>query len=454
VRYDLIWNSFAQNVTFPPFEMPDRPQDANNLQPRAGFAWQVTDRTVVRGGSGIYYNDILNTNVLWPMSPLTIAVVSIDNVPARLGEQTSGSSPLADVVPVPRRVASAQIGNARLAMHLDLGAAVSQLREPSWTAAGLDPVSVKLRLVDEAASPREVTSAGLAVDVTLGAAKAGHVTFVPYVESRFVSEGLDGALGLDFFRSYAVYASWDSSTYYLKPRGGAAATLAARLGRWAAAVPACPHSGCVTARIATAPGGAELTVARDAPAVGHGLEVYLGVTLATGNPAAPLIVELPAGVDQITGRVSAELTGAAVAVLDVSPFLRPCAGGGGCVFSLGPQAAQDAGPAPQRPPLPRTVLLDKLHRLTGEPSIPPNDAAQNAAGGKPMAVAIVRVCLTPEGKVETAKIVKSSGVPAYDEQLQRTIQDTWTFEPIESGEPGGHEGKPMAVCAAATFATR
>jgi hypothetical protein len=59
--------------------MPDRPQDANNLQPRVGFAYQLNDRTVVRGGSGLYYNDILNTNVLWPMSPLTIAVTAVNN---------------------------------------------------------------------------------------------------------------------------------------------------------------------------------------------------------------------------------------------------------------------------------------------------------------------------------------------------------------------------------------
>jgi hypothetical protein len=79
VRYDLIWNGFAQDVNFPPFEMPDRPQDANNLQPRVGFAYQLNDRTVVRGGTGLYYNDILNTNVLWPMSPLTIAVIAVNN---------------------------------------------------------------------------------------------------------------------------------------------------------------------------------------------------------------------------------------------------------------------------------------------------------------------------------------------------------------------------------------
>jgi outer membrane receptor protein involved in Fe transport len=32
-RYDLIWNAFAQNVTFLPFEVSNRPQDANNIQP-------------------------------------------------------------------------------------------------------------------------------------------------------------------------------------------------------------------------------------------------------------------------------------------------------------------------------------------------------------------------------------------------------------------------------------
>jgi len=83
LRYDLIWNAFAQNVTFLPFELADRPQDANNIQPRVGFAYTLTDRTVLRGGAGLYYNDELNTNVLWPMSPLTIAVIAVDNVPVR-----------------------------------------------------------------------------------------------------------------------------------------------------------------------------------------------------------------------------------------------------------------------------------------------------------------------------------------------------------------------------------
>src|SRR5438067_7277443 len=83
LRYDVIWNAFAQNVTFLPVELANRPQDANNIQPRLGFAYTLTDKTVLRGGAGLYYNDELNTNVLWPMSPLTIAVIAVDNVPSR-----------------------------------------------------------------------------------------------------------------------------------------------------------------------------------------------------------------------------------------------------------------------------------------------------------------------------------------------------------------------------------
>ena len=78
-RYDLIWNAFAQDVTFLPFEASGRPQDSKNFQPRAGFAYQLNDRTVVRGGAGVYYADALNTNVLWPMSPMSIAVIQVNN---------------------------------------------------------------------------------------------------------------------------------------------------------------------------------------------------------------------------------------------------------------------------------------------------------------------------------------------------------------------------------------
>jgi TonB family protein len=151
-------------------------------------------------------------------------------------------------------------------------------------------------------------------------------------------------------------------------------------------------------------------------------------------------------------------------VLDVSPFPRTCVGEGGCVLPMGgiavrtsaepaapPVAAPPASPAPAEPPAgpivaaPRSVTLDKLHRQSGQPEIAPSDDAKKAAAGKPFAVAIVKVCLTADGRVASTKLAKSSGVPAYDKQLQTTIEATWAFEPYAT------DGAPEPACASATF---
>jgi TonB family protein len=92
-------------------------------------------------------------------------------------------------------------------------------------------------------------------------------------------------------------------------------------------------------------------------------------------------------------------------------------------------------------------VLDKLHRLSGDAAIPPSNDATKAAGDRPLATAIVRVCLAPDGTVESTKIVKSSGVTAYDDQLQSAIQATWKFSPVETG------GAPERACTSAAFAT-
>jgi hypothetical protein len=57
VRYDVGIGIFANDITFPPFQEAGRPDDWNNVQPRLGFAYRLNDRTVIRGGSGIYYGD-------------------------------------------------------------------------------------------------------------------------------------------------------------------------------------------------------------------------------------------------------------------------------------------------------------------------------------------------------------------------------------------------------------
>ena len=62
LRYDLIWNATNQETVLEPFMAANRPQDADNIQPRLGFAYQLNDRTVARGGVGKYYVDIIAGN--------------------------------------------------------------------------------------------------------------------------------------------------------------------------------------------------------------------------------------------------------------------------------------------------------------------------------------------------------------------------------------------------------
>jgi hypothetical protein len=375
---------------------------------------------------------------------------------------------LGDVTPVPRRLARAQIGDASFAMHLDLGAVTSQLPDGAWGRARLAASEAKLHLVDEAASARDVSKAGTALQVALGGATSASVAFVPFVDRRWGTEGVDGALGLDFFQPYAVSASWHAGTYYLKPRPDPAALTVARLGRWGAAMPSCPHAGCITADLVEGNGSLALRVARDAQAANRPLEVFLGVRAAAGStsPGAavlPLVVELPAGTDQLLVGLPLDYRGTTLLVLDASPFPRGCEGDRGCVaqiagpiqgtLELDPVTPTSSGPpgatpgsggtggtagAPAAPQL-------KLRRVAGEATIPPSADAVAAAAGKPFAAAVVKVCVARDGRIESTKIVKTSGVPAYDAQLEHAIASTWRFDPIELGYT------TSAACISATF---
>ena len=72
LRYDLSLNSFANDLGLeykagqPPFYPAGRPNDTNNIQPRLGFAYSLNDRTVIRGGSGLYFSDALTVDAFWP----------------------------------------------------------------------------------------------------------------------------------------------------------------------------------------------------------------------------------------------------------------------------------------------------------------------------------------------------------------------------------------------------
>jgi hypothetical protein len=79
LRYDVILNSWANDADVPPILSPGRPNDTNNIQPRLGFAYQVNDRTVIRGGAGRYFADVLSNMHMWTYGNESIASVQVEN---------------------------------------------------------------------------------------------------------------------------------------------------------------------------------------------------------------------------------------------------------------------------------------------------------------------------------------------------------------------------------------
>jgi hypothetical protein len=85
LRYDLFLNQWANELGFGPSDRPDlyfpanRPNDNNTLQPRLGFAFQLNDKTVLRGGTGLFYSSSLTVDAFWPKYNTQIARIQIFN---------------------------------------------------------------------------------------------------------------------------------------------------------------------------------------------------------------------------------------------------------------------------------------------------------------------------------------------------------------------------------------
>jgi hypothetical protein len=58
LRYDLYINALGEDVVLLPFIDGHRHAEKTNIQPRVGFAWSLSDRTVIRGGGGLYYAEV------------------------------------------------------------------------------------------------------------------------------------------------------------------------------------------------------------------------------------------------------------------------------------------------------------------------------------------------------------------------------------------------------------
>jgi hypothetical protein len=79
LRWDASLHGFANDVEVLPWQMAGMPEDLNNIQPRVGFAYQLNDRTVVRGGSGLYYGDTLGADFSFATGNAQISNVEYAN---------------------------------------------------------------------------------------------------------------------------------------------------------------------------------------------------------------------------------------------------------------------------------------------------------------------------------------------------------------------------------------
>jgi len=78
MRWDVAIGAFAQ-VTLGPWEKPDDYNDWNNVQPRVGFAYKVDDRTVMRGGVGLYVADAISGDETQAKGNAQISIMRYQN---------------------------------------------------------------------------------------------------------------------------------------------------------------------------------------------------------------------------------------------------------------------------------------------------------------------------------------------------------------------------------------
>jgi TonB family protein len=117
-------------------------------------------------------------------------------------------------------------------------------------------------------------------------------------------------------------------------------------------------------------------------------------------------------------------------------------------------ATTPAGPVPEQLPFPLPQMPRELAILPskalgtrrGETMIRPNDQMKRllAKARIDRVIAAYQYCIDESGRVAEIRIIRSSGLPSYDEALHKAIA-SWTFPPYLD------EGHPVPVCSAVTF---
>ncbi|HMG56454.1 MAG TPA: energy transducer TonB, partial [Kofleriaceae bacterium] len=107
-------------------------------------------------------------------------------------------------------------------------------------------------------------------------------------------------------------------------------------------------------------------------------------------------------------------------------------------------------PLPTAPPVPTQTVAPTVldaNRISGDKEISPDPTTQTeiSRSGVETIAGSFKICLTPEGTINTVTLLKSTGFPAYDGKIQQTIRRSWRYRPFMVN------GKPAQVCTAVRF---
>jgi hypothetical protein len=102
VRYDLELNAFANNVDpgiLAEF-LPNRPNDTNNVAPRLGATFTLNNRTVLRGGFGVYFGTVADDHYTYYWGHSISLAVENDGRPDFASNPWNGPEPtFASILP-------------------------------------------------------------------------------------------------------------------------------------------------------------------------------------------------------------------------------------------------------------------------------------------------------------------------------------------------------------------
>ncbi len=231
-------------------------------------------------------------------------------------------------------VENVKLGDMTVDMHPDFATVVSQLVGDKWAPARMQALDWNLAIIDSAGVTRHVEHFAVG-DINANGVVGQHLAFAPYDDRRHPLYHLDGTLGLDFFRPFAVAADWHHEKIYLSPRGETPQARDLRLARWGSAVPTCPEAGCVKLELATSADGPVLMV-RPTVTLKRDLEVVVAATGKSGSALPRLLLNLPAGTDGFDAHLEPRYDGAGFEVVDASPFPRMCPTTQGCLMTDSP----------------------------------------------------------------------------------------------------------------------